>query len=147
MKIGENNISTDLNSYIGRNVLPAMVAKKIDRDIIRNDNPITWLNQITRLLKSEKYTLLRDGWQIFRVGYFVKAGFPETFIRIFEKKHEVNTGPFISTIVGVHYLDFLYGLKTLYGIQDEIQKIGRGAQAGEIIRLMDEHLEIYGDER
>ena len=122
-----------------------MVAKKIDREWIRNDNPIIWLNQITKLLKSEKYTLLRDGWQIFRVGYYVKAGFPETFVRIFVKKHTVNTGPFVSTITGVYYLDFLYGLKTLYGIQDEIPKIGRGAQAGEIIRLIDEQLLIYNE--
>ena len=66
-----------------------MDAKKIDREIIRKENPIVWMNKITKLLKSEKYVLRRDGWQIFRADYFIKAGFPEIFIRIFEKKHVV----------------------------------------------------------
>jgi hypothetical protein len=110
------------------------------------DNPVLWINEITRLLKSKKYVLIRDGWQILRPGYFLQAGFPETFIKILVKKHTVNTGPFVSTVVGVHYLDFLYGLKTLYGIEDEIPKIGRGSQAGEIIRVIYERLEIFDDE-
>ena len=119
-----------------------MAAKKIDRNTIRNDNPIIWINQITKLLKSEKYVLLRDGWTIFEPEHFIKLGFPDRLIRELVKDHDLDG---VETARGVYYLDFLYRLKTLFNVE-AVGKIGRGSQAGEIIKAIHAKLGIEPDD-
>ena len=101
-----------------------------------------WRSTIVMLLRSGLYKLQRDGWTIFEPEHFIKLGFPDRLIRELVKDHDLDG---VETVRGVYYLDFLYRLKTLFNVE-AVGKIGRGSQAGEIIKAIHAKLGIDPDD-
>ena len=107
---------------------------------------VGWRSTIVTLLRSRLYKLQRDGWTIFPPEHFIEQGFPDRMIFELIKDHEgCSLDGRGDTVRGVYYLDFLYRLKSLFNLQVE-GKLGRGSQAGEIIKAIHTQLGIDRDE-
>ena len=107
---------------------------------------VGWRSTVVTLLRSGLYKLQRDGWTIFPPEYFIEQGFPDRMIFELIKDHEgCSLDGRGDTVCGVYYLDFLYRLKSLFNLEVE-GKIGRGSQAGEIIKAIHTQLGIDRDE-
>ena len=122
--------------------------KKIDalEEEIKLTAEVGWRSTIVTLLRSRLYKLHRDGWTIFPPEYFIEQGFPDRMIFELIKDHEgCSLDGRGGTVRGVYYLDFLYRLKSLFNLEVE-GKIGRGSQAGEIIKAIHTQLGIDRDE-
>ena len=108
---------------------------------------IGWRSTIVTLLRSGMVELARDGWTIFPPEHFTKQGFPDRMIYELIKDHEgCSLDGRGDTVRGVYYLDFLRRLESLFGVEVE-GKIGRGSQAGEIIKAIYTQLGIAPDGR
>jgi hypothetical protein len=106
---------------------------------------IGWRSTIVTLLRSGMVELARDGWTIFPPEYFTEQGFPDRMIYELIKDHEgCSLDGRGGTVRGVYYLDFLYRLKSLFNLEVE-GKLGRGSQAGEIIKALYAQLRIDRD--
>ena len=107
---------------------------------------VGWRSTIVTLLRSGLVKLQRDGWTIFPPEHFTGQGFPDRMIFELIKDHEgCSLDDRGDTVRGVYYLDFLYRIKSLFNLEVE-GKIGRGSQAGEIIKAIHTQLGIDRDE-
>ena len=122
--------------------------RKIDRleEEIGLAQEVGWRSTIVTLLRSGLVKLHRDGWTIFPPEHFTGQGFPDRMIFELIKDHDgCSLDGRGDTVRGVYYLDFLRRLKSLFNLQVE-GKIGRGSQAGEIIKAIHTQLGIDRDE-
>ena len=107
---------------------------------------VGWRSTIVTLLRSGMVELARDGWTIFPPEYFTKQGFPDRMIWELVKDYDgCSLDGRGDSVRGVSYLDFLRRLKSLFNVEAE-GKIGRGSQAGEIIKAIHTQLGIDRDE-
>ena len=122
--------------------------RKIDRleEEIGLAQEVGWRSTIVMMLRSGLYKLQRDGWTIFPPEHFTEQGFPDRMIWELVKDHKgCSLDGRGDTVRGVYYLDFLRRLKSLFDVKSE-GKIGRGSQAGEIIKAIHARLGIERDE-
>ena len=99
------------------------------------DKEKTWLQEtISKLLKSGKYELERDGWTQYEPDFFIKLGFPQSFI-----------DPLISTFVsdgtwkGSLWKDEDKGLIAINQIRNEAQKLTKEQlENGEWLQYIDQ---------
>ena len=103
---------------------------------------VGWRSTIVTLLRSRLYKLQRDGWTIFPPEHFTEQGFPDRMIWELVKDYDgCSLDDRGDSVRGVYYLDFLRRLKSLFNVEAE-GKIGRGSQAGEIIKALHAQLGI-----
>ena len=132
----------------GKNTMSENELKKIDalEEEIRLKAEVGWRSTIVTLLRSGMVELARDGWTIFPPEYFTNQGFPDRMIWELVKDYDgCSLDGRGDTVRGVYYLDFLRRLESLFNLQVE-GKIGRGSQAGEIIKAIHTQLGIDRDE-
>ena len=107
---------------------------------------VGWRSTIVMMLRSGLYKLQRDGWTIFPPEHFTEQGFPDRMIWELVKDYDgCSLDDRGDSVSGVSYLDFLRRLKSLFNVEAE-GKIGRGSQAGEIIKAIHTQLGIDRDE-
>ena len=99
------------------------------------DKEKIWLQEtISKLLKSGKYELERDGWTQYEPDFFIKLGFPKSFI-----------DPLITTFVsdgtwkGSLWKDEDKGLIAINQIRNEAQKLTKEQlENGEWLQYIDQ---------
>ncbi len=97
-----------------------------------------------------------DGHTIYSVEAYVKAGWPESFVKGLEHTHESDTSDPKTTIftksgvakslTGVYNLDFLWALAAIVGADTNkaSSMMGRGFQAQCLCEALEKRKEAYG---